>query len=349
MHENPYYTAEQHGDYDLFGLGDFVLEHGATLRNASLAYKTFGRLNKDADNAILFPVMFSGTHAAMVPYVGKDLALDPDRYFIVIPNQIGGGLSTSPHNTQGPYSTAAFPELSIGDDVRAQHTLLTDHLGVKSLQLVTGWSMGAQQTYEWAVRYPHMVKRAAPIAGTAKTTPHCALYVDVFSAALCADPAWANGTYGSASDVYQGLRRMARVFAMMGASAELFNKEHWSNYGFSSVEDFLRGFWENWFLPMDPNNLLCMAKKWRSGDVSQHKDGDLEAALNSITAKVFVIAFEQDMFIAEADCRHEQKMIADSELISIPSQWGHFSMLGVANEDFQAIDASLARLLATPV
>ncbi|MEW8026709.1 MAG: hypothetical protein AB2792_01565 [Candidatus Thiodiazotropha sp.] len=65
MCENPYYTAAQHGDFDRFELEDFVLEQGATLRKASLAYKTFGQLNKKADNAILFPVMFSGTHAAM--------------------------------------------------------------------------------------------------------------------------------------------------------------------------------------------------------------------------------------------------------------------------------------------
>ncbi|MCM8857488.1 MAG: hypothetical protein LC541_06985 [Candidatus Thiodiazotropha sp.] len=53
MRENPYYTAAQHGDFDVFGLGDFVLEQGATLRNASLAYKTFGRLNKEADQVLL--------------------------------------------------------------------------------------------------------------------------------------------------------------------------------------------------------------------------------------------------------------------------------------------------------
>lgn len=261
MCENPYYTAAQHGDFDLFELEDFALEQGATLRNASLAYKTFGQLNKEADNAILFPVMFSGTHAAMASYVGNELALNPEKYFIIIPNQLGGGLSTSPHNTQGAYGGASFPMLSIGDDVRAQHKLLTEHFGIDTLQLVTGWSMGAQQTYEWAVRYPDMVARALPIAGTAKTTPHCSLYVDVFCEALSSDPAWENGAYTNANKVCDGLSRMARVFAMMGVSHGMFNEKYWSNFGFSSTEDFLAGFWESWFLPMDPNNLLCMATK----------------------------------------------------------------------------------------
>ncbi|WP_273150558.1 alpha/beta fold hydrolase [Methylophaga thiooxydans] len=348
MTSNTYYTAAQHGEFEVYELGDFVLEQGATLRGAKLAYTCYGKLNEQGDNAIVFPVMFSGTHSAMAPYVGEGLALDPSKYFIVIPNQLGGGLSSSPHNYAAPYQANYFPELTIGDDVRAQHQLLT-HLGVTKLKLVTGWSMGAQQTYEWAVRYPDMVERAAPISGTAKTTPHCMLYVDVFCEALTSDPAWNNGRYDNSEDVEQGLRRMAHVFAMMGASQGLYNNALWQSVGFSSQQDFLKGLWENWFLPMDPNNLLCMAQKWRSGDVSLHTEGDLAAALGRISAKVFVISFEKDMFISPDDCLHEQQMIAGSELISIPSAWGHFTMLGIAPEDFQMINDTLKKLLNTSV
>jgi homoserine O-acetyltransferase len=348
MSENMFYTAKQHGDFEVYELGDFVLEEGATLRGATLAYTCYGKLNQQADNAIVFPVMFSGTHAAMAPYVGEGLALDPNEYFIVIPNQLGGGLSTSPHSYQGAYQANYFPDITIGDDVRAQHQLLK-HLGVKGIKLVTGWSMGAQQTYEWAVRYPDMVERAAPIGGTAKTSSHCALFVDVFCDALKSDPAWNNGRYLQSNEVEIGLRKMAQVFAMMGASQDFYNDELWTNFGFSSKEDFLKGLWENWFLPMDPNNLLCMAKKWRSGDVSRHSDGDLSAALAKVTAKVFVISFEKDMFISAADCIKDQQMISGSELVSIPSPWGHFSMLGVSPDDFLAIDSALKKLLKTEV
>lgn len=73
---------------------------------------------------------------------------------------------------------ANFPKVRIGDDVRAQHQLLTERFGLTSLALVVGDSMGAQQTYEWAVRYPEMVKRAAPIAGTAKNTDHDFLFTE---------------------------------------------------------------------------------------------------------------------------------------------------------------------------
>ena len=92
-------------------------------------------------------------------YIGEGRALDPDKYFIIIVNQIGNGLSTSPHNTPAPAGMGNFPHVRIGDDVRAQHKLLTEKFGLKSFALIVGGSMGAQQTYEWAVRYPDMVKR----------------------------------------------------------------------------------------------------------------------------------------------------------------------------------------------
>ena len=69
-----------------------------------------------------------------------------------------------------------FPNVRIGDDVRAQHKFITEKYGIEEIALVVGGSMGAQQTYEWAVRYPDMVKRAAPIAGTAKNTVHDFLF-----------------------------------------------------------------------------------------------------------------------------------------------------------------------------
>ena len=129
--ENEYYSQENHGPYSLFELGDFQLECGRTLANCQLAYSCFGELNSEKTNAIVFTVMFSGTNKAMEKYIGKGLALDPEKYFIVVPNQLGSGLSTSPHNAPPPDAGPDFPQISIGDDVRAQHRLLTEKFGVK--------------------------------------------------------------------------------------------------------------------------------------------------------------------------------------------------------------------------
>ena len=227
MLNNEFYSRENHREYDYFDLGAFALERGGVLPDCKLAYATLGALNGARDNAILFPVMFSGTSGSLQHYVGKGLAMDPERYFIIIPNQLGNGLSSSPHNTPAPYGMAAFPALAIADDVRAQQRLISEHFGITRLALVTGWSMGAQQTYEWAVRYPDMVARAAPIGGTARVTPHDALYVDTFCAALQSDPAWNGGEYTQPHAVATGLRRLAQVFALMGVCSEFYKQRLW--------------------------------------------------------------------------------------------------------------------------
>ena len=343
---NEYYTQDQHGPLKFFELGGFQLESGEILRDAKLAYAVHGELNESKDNAILFTIMFSGTSKNMEHYIGEGKALDPNKYCIILPNQIGGGLSTSPHNIDGPQAMSGFPDISIGDDVVAQHQLATEKFGIQELQLVTGWSMGAQQTYEWAIRYPNMVKRAAPIAGMAKCTAHDTLYVDVFSEALKSDLAWDNGNYSDPHACKEGLKRLAHVFALMGLCTEFYKQEQWRRVGFDSMQAMLDGFWEGWFQSMDPNALLVQAKKWKTGDSSAHTNGDLATALKKIKAKTYVIAFEEDMFVPVSDCELEQKLINNSELKVIPSLMGHFAMLGLLEEDYEIIDNILENLLS---
>ncbi|MGZ8200584.1 MAG: alpha/beta fold hydrolase [Methylosarcina sp.] len=346
MLENEFYTQERHGPFEYFELGDFLLESGEVLADAKIAYALHGKLNEAKNNAILMTIMFSGTSKNMEHYIGKDLALDPTKYCIILPNQLGNGLSTSSQNAHESQARSKFPRLSIGDDVEAQHRLLTERFGIKELQLVTGWSMGAQQTYEWAIRYPEMIKRAVPIAGTAKCTPHDRLFVDVFCEALKSDPAWENGEYTEPHACQTGLKRLAQVFALMGCSAEFYKQRYWKRLGFESLQQCLTDFWEAWFLPMDPNVLLKMAEKWKNGDSSARYDGDLVRALKRITAKTHVVAFEQDMFIPVEDCRYEQKCIHGSELKVISSSMGHFSMLGCFEEDFLSIDNVYKEILS---
>jgi len=343
--DNEYYTLDQHGPYEYFELGDFALESGQILKNAQLAYAVYGELNEERSNVILFTIMFSGTSKNMAHYIGPGKALDPNKYCIILPNQLGNGLSTSPHNIDGDQAGENFPALSIGDDVVAQHRLLTEKFNIEELQLVTGWSMGAQQTFEWAIRYPEMVKRAAPIAGTAKCTSHNALYVDVFSEALRSDEKFNHGLYSAAGDCTIGLQRLAHVFALMGVSPDFYNLNAWERLGFTSKIEFMEKFWEAWFMPMDPNNLLAMARKWKNGDSSLLTNGNLRKALARITAKTFVIAFEKDMFVPPKDCAAEQLHIKNSELKGVPSLMGHFAMLGLFEEDFAVIDKLLAELL----
>jgi homoserine O-acetyltransferase len=350
MITNNYYSQEVHGPYELHNIGNWELEEGGTIRECNLAYVTFGKLNAAKDNAILIPTWYSGTNKILEQvYIGPGRGLDPEKYFIIVINQIGNGLSSSPHNTPAPGGMANFPKVRIGDDVRAQHKLITEKFGLTSLALVVGGSMGAQQTYEWAVRYPDMVKRAAPIAGTAKNTVHDFLFTETLVDAITSDPGFKGGWYSSSAEVREGLLRHAKMWAVMGWSTEFFQQNRHKLLGFSSLDDFIVNFMNGYFSVMDPNDLLCMAWKWQRGDVSRNTGGDLRAALGRIKAKTFVMPMSSDMFFPPADCKAEWLLIPNAEFRPIETVDGHLALFGADPNALAQLDKNLKDLLATKV
>lgn len=346
--DNPYYTSAVHGDHQVADIGDLALEEGATLRGCQLAYQTLGTLSDAKDNAVLVTTWYSGNHSVMRDtYVGQGRALDPADWYIVLVNQMGSGLGASPHNLAGPYGRARFPRVRIGDDVVAQERLLREHLGVEELALVFGGSMGAQQTYEWAIRFPDRVKRAAPLAGTARIYQHCAVFVQTLIDAMTCDSGYHEGWYAESTDVRGGLQRHAGLFALHVLSNEFWTGEHWRALGFSSPDDFTVGFLEAYFQPMDVGDLLAQAWKWQHADVSRHADGDLAAALGRIQARTTVMPISTDKFFPPEDCAAEQALVPGSKLTVIDDVHGHASLFGLTPEYGEQVDAALRKLLAT--
>ena len=148
-------------DYEIFEAGDVRLHSGETLPDARLAYATHGNLNAAKDNAIVMCTRVGGTHADNGYLIGPGHALDPGRWFIVIPNQLGNGLSSSPSNTPAPRDRARFPAINHHDNAALQHRLITEVFGVERLAMAVGFSMGGQQAYHLAVDFPDAV--AEPI------------------------------------------------------------------------------------------------------------------------------------------------------------------------------------------
>ena len=108
-------------DYDIFELGDVPLQSGLTLRNAQLAYKTFGQLDASRNNVIVYPTSYGAQHTDTEWLIRAGRALDPERYFIIIPNMFGNGLSSSPSNAGPPHDRGRFPGVTLADNVRMQH------------------------------------------------------------------------------------------------------------------------------------------------------------------------------------------------------------------------------------
>lgn len=334
-------------DYKIFNAGDVELQRGATLRDCKLAYKTYGKLNKSKSNVIIQPTWYSGQHYDVEWMIGRGQALDPSKYFIIVPNMLGNGLSSSPSNTPQPYDKVRFPQVTVYDNVRLQHRLVTEVFKIKKIKMVVGWSMGAQQTFQWATLYPDMVERIAPMAGAAKCSRHNFVFLEGVKAALTADDAWQNGWYET--QPYKGLRAMSRVYAGWGFSQDFYRVEEDLKLGFSSIEDFLVAFWEGFFLPKDANNLLTMLWTWQYGDCSDNEiyNGDFAKALGAIKAKAYVMPGRTDLYFPVADSEIEISHMKNAKLKPFESIYGHFAPSALNPVDHKWMNKTLKELLAS--
>jgi homoserine O-acetyltransferase len=337
-------------DYAIYELGNVVLQRGATLRGCKLAYKTYGTLNAAKDNVIVYPTWYSGQHYDNEWLIGEGMALDPNKYFIIVPNMLGNGLSTSPSNTGEPYNASRFPQVTACDNVRVQHRLVTEKFGIERVKLVTGWSMGGLQTFHWGALYPDMVERIAPFCGSAKCSRHNFVFLEGVKAALTADAAFKDGWYGNEKP-NRGLRAMARVYAGWGFSQAFYREQlDIETMGYSSLEDFLVGFWEGIFLPRDPNNLLTMLWTWQNGDISDNEiyHGDYKKALGAIKAKAYVMPGTTDLYFPPEDSQFEVANMPNATFVPITSIWGHFAGgPGTSSADVKFLDGKLKELLAS--
>lgn len=328
-----------------FPLGDLDLESGTALHGTFIGYKTHGRLNATRTNAIVYPTQFAAQHSDVEWLIGPGKALDTELYFVIVADQLGNGISSSPSNTPAPQDSARFPVITIRDDVNAQHRLVTELFQIQSLALVTGYSMGAQQSLQWAVSYPGFVERIAPFCGTAKTTPHNAVFLEGVRAALTADSEWLGGDY--TSPPLRGMRALARVYAGWGFSQQFYKQEFYRSLGFSSLEEVITEFWERRYLRRDANNLLSMLRTWQLNDVgaTPSAGGTLARALGSIRAKATVMASQTDLYFTAQDVEDEAAMIPNARFRVIPSLWGHMAGAGLNPPDNRFIEDEIRALL----
>ena len=340
--------ASNEADYEIFEAGDLELQSGETLRGAKLAYKTHGQLNANKDNVVVFPTFFGGTHAQNEGMIGEGKALDPNKYFIIVPNMFGNSVSTSPSNAMPPYNRARFPAISLYDNVATQHRLVTEVFGIEKVALVTGWSMGAQQTFQWGSLYPDMVERIVPVCGSAKTSRHNFVFLEGVKAAITTDAEWANGSYEKPP--LRGLRAMGRVYAGWAVSQAFYREEVYLDLGYPSLEDYLVDFWEARRISADANDLLLMIYTWQNADISNNHlyNGDFRGALNSIKAKAIVMPGRTDLYFPPEDNEIEVALMPNAEFRPIESIWGHLAGgPGFNPVDSKFVDDALKEILAS--
>jgi homoserine O-acetyltransferase/O-succinyltransferase len=305
-----------------FAIKDFSLQCGTILSKAKIAYKTYGELNQELTNAILYPTSYGANHQDIEWLISPDSILNPSQYFIIIPNMFGNGLSSSPSNDQACGLAESGFWFTHLDNVRAQKKLL-DSLGIAKLALVYGWSMGAQQAYHWGALYPEYVERIAALCGTARTTDHNQIFLQSLRTALTADPAWNGIKFEQIPE--RGFKAFARIYASWAASQAYYRQGLYYQLGYESLEDYLVRGWEVNYRQRDPHNLLAMIDTWSHCDVGNNPtyQGDYQQALKSITAPTLVMPSTTDLYFTPEDCQAEADLIPHAEYLPIPSIWGH--------------------------
>jgi len=332
-----------------FTIDNFKTESGAVLPKAIVVYGTYGHLNDARDNAVLLPSHYMANLRGYEWLIGKDKALDTDKLFLVTSELFGNGRSSSPSNTPEPFHGPRFPLVTIRDNVEAVHRLLTEELKITHLRALIGFSMGAEQAFQWAVSYPRFADRIVATSGTAKCYPHGVVRLESQIAAIAADPDFKGGDYTPSTPPKKGLEVFGQVWAAWLYSQEWWRRELWranARPG-TTFEQYIARF-RNFIPGADANDLILQMRTWEKHDVGTTPGfgGDVEKALRSIKVPLLYMPSETDLYFPLTDARYEAAFIPGVTLTPIPSLWGHTAGAASNPEDGRFLNDQVGKFLA---
>jgi len=319
-----------------------ALENGRRLQDVRIAYRTWGRLARTRDNAIVVCHALTGSADVdqwWAGMLGPDLALDPERDFIVCTNILGscygttGPLSTEPE-TGKPYR-ASFPQITVRDMVRIQSTVL-EHLGIEKVRAVIGGSLGGMQALEWGLMFPDMVDAIIPIAVSSRHSAWCIGLSEAQRQAIFADADWKDGYYDADTPPSAGLRA-ARMMAMCSYRSRLDFHERFSRSfqpgvrGLFQVESYLRYQGAKLDGRFDANSYVLLSRAMDSHDVCRGR-GKLGKVLGAMKMPALVVSIDSDILYPPIEQHELSDLMPNAELCVLHSPHGHDSFLIDVNE-----------------
>ena len=337
-----------HAEHHQFTIENFRTESGVVLPKAIIVYGTYGHLSAAGDNAVLLPSHYMANHHGYEWLIGPGMALDTSKLFLVATELFGNGHSSSPSNTPEPFHGARFPVTTIRDNVEAVHRLLTEDLHITHLRAIIGFSMGAQQAFQWAVSYPTVADRIVATSGTAKTYGHGIVRLEGEIAALTADSAFHGGDYTTEPKV--GIGAFGMVWAAWLYSQEWWRRELWKTITppGTTFDQYISTFRTNFLSNADANDLILQARTWERHDVgaSPGFGGDLSRALGSISVPFLYMPSETDLYFPLEDARSEAQFMRTVQFVPIHSLWGHPAGAGASPEDKAFLNRVIGAFLA---
>ena len=332
-----------HPTHYFFDLGDFGLESGETLANAQMLYVTHGVLNGDRSNAVLVPSWYGGNHHGYDFLIGPDAALDPSEYFVIVTEMFGSGGSSSPSNMPNGESHDEFPLVTVRDNVEATHLLVTEEFGLDHLRAVIGFSMGAQQAFQWAVSYPDFMDLIVPLAGTAKTYPHGVVRLESALTLITHDPSIVAGHDTLSTP---GTRAWSLHWSAWTRSTEWWRLDSFVSAQTPDIQAVLDRASRR-SPRFRPHDNVVQGRAWQLHNVGTTPgfDGDVERALASIQARVLYMPGATDMYFPVADAEYERPFIPNVDFRPIPSIWGHTAGAGPTEADRTFIIGAIRQAL----
>ncbi len=326
-----------------YSIKAFTTQHGETI-DINLVYAKYGELSAARDNTILVVTSYSATHEDAEALFTRSDVLDLSDHCVIVVNMLSNSLSSSPSNTSPPLDGPRFPLCTVHDNVRAQHHLITQELGIERLRLVMGFSMGGLHSFEWGAQHSDMVDAILPICGAARCSKHNWFFLEGVKSALLADPEFNNGEYSARPEM--GMQAFATVYGGWVFSQEFFRKELFKDMGMEKAQDVI-GFMKDYFYRREANDLLGMLATWQAADISNNGqfNGDFDEALQAITARAIVMPGKTDLYFRVADSEYEVSRMPNAELRVIESDLGHVAGSGLDPIGKGDIDQAIVDLL----
>lgn len=306
-------TTAQAQEQQFAQLGDFKLESGAVIRDCRIGYRTFGTLNSDKSNAILFPTWALGTSEQAKSNFGSGGLIDTDKYFVIAVDALSNGVSTSPSNSK-LQPRMSFPKFTFRDLVKTQHELLTRVLQLKHLKAVIGVSMGGMQTFQWMVSYPDFMDKAIPIVGSPQLAPYDLLLWQTQVDLIMNDSGWNGGNY----DKNPAREAEFEFGELVLTTPDNYNKKKTRR---QTLEELANA---NKTRGSDANDKIRQAEAMMSLDVAAPFDGSMQRAASEIKAQVFIIVARFDHVVTPGPALELARLLG-ARVMELESDCGHLA------------------------
>lgn len=325
-------------------LGELKLEHGGVIPNLKMSYVTLGKLNAKKDNAILFMHGFGANHHSIDHHIGPGKALDTNKYFIICPDTLGNTQTGFEHSTSPTNSGLAmkFPSYNRRDMNKATYKLVTEWLKIPQLFAMSGISMGADQSVQFAASYPDFVRGIFPISGGALWSSQGFFFMSQLQSIVENCSGWNGGTYAD-NPSRCGTNALS-------ALVPYFYTRDWWEKNIDSPEAYQkwRSGWGDYYLDIqDARDLYYHSKAaglgWL-GDTPGYK-GDLNAVLGAIQAKTLFIYNKDDQFMTPAHIETQVKAIPNAKAMNIDSLAGHLICCNADPQANKAVGDAIRRFL----